>query len=102
MVAEPKVQVETVKYDKSGSRQIGAKTSTTELLQNRREDIEAAVREASSIIQDSVAKVEDKPGWRLTTLEARFGITLAAEAGVVLSRVSAEASFEVTVTIERH
>lgn len=100
-MAEPKVQVETVKID-ADSRQIRTKTSTAELLQNRRGDIEAAVSEASSIIQGSVAKVEDKPGWRLTTLEARFGITLAAEAGVILSRVSAEASFEVTVTIERH
>jgi Trypsin-co-occurring domain 1 len=102
IVAEPKVEVETVKFEQSGSRQIRTKTSTTELLQDRRPDIEAAVREASSIIQDSVAKVEDKPGWRLKTLEAKFGLTLAAEAGVILSKVSAEASFEVTVTIERH
>jgi len=31
----------------------------------------------------------------------KFGLVLTAEAGVVLSRASAEASFEVTLTIER-
>jgi hypothetical protein len=99
-VAEPKVQVETVRFEQSDSRQIRAKTRTAELLKDRRDDIEAAVCEASTIIQDSVAKVQDKNGWRVKSLEAKFGITLSAEAGVILSRVSAEASFEVTVTIE--
>jgi hypothetical protein len=34
-------------------------------------------------------------------MEVTFGITLAAEAGVILSKASAEASFEVTLTVER-
>ena len=101
MASEPKVRIETVQLNQSGTRQISSKTRTTELLQDRRDDIEAAVCEASNIIQDSVVKVEDKGGWRVKSLEAKFGITLSAEAGVILSRVSAEASFEVTVTIER-
>jgi Trypsin-co-occurring domain 1 len=100
-VPEAKVQVETVQLELSGTRQIRSRTHTTELLQDRREDIEAAVREASTIIQNSVAKVEDKAGWSIKRLEAKFGLTLAAEAGVILSKASAEASFEVTVTIER-
>lgn len=95
------VRVETVQLDHSGSRQIATKTRTTALLQDRRDDIEAAVREASSIVQSSVAKVEDTAGWHVKSLEAKFGVTLAAEAGVIVSRASAEASFEVTVTIER-
>jgi Trypsin-co-occurring domain 1 len=101
MVPEAKVQVETVQFEQSGSRQIRTKTRTAELLQDRRGDIEAAVCEASTIIQDSVTKVQDKGGWRVKSLEAKFGITLSAEAGVILSKASAEASFEVTVTIER-
>lgn len=94
------VQVETVSFDSAADRQIGPRTRTTAMLQDRRDDIEAAVIEASSVIQDAVAKVENKAGWRVKRLEAKFGIVLSAEAGVILSRASAEASFEVTITVE--
>jgi Trypsin-co-occurring domain 1 len=97
---EPEVLVETVRLDSSGSRQIGSKSRTTALLRDRRAEIEAAVREASTIVQNS-ADAPSKDGWGVTKLEAKFGLTLAAEAGVVLSRASAEASFEITITIQR-
>jgi Trypsin-co-occurring domain 1 len=100
-VPDAKVLVETVELSSSGTRQIGVRSRTSALLQDRRADIEAAVSEASAIVQDSAAKVEDKGDWRIGSIEARFGLTLAAEAGVILSRASAEASFEITITIER-
>jgi hypothetical protein len=100
-MAEPGVRVETVSVDAAGNRQISGKSRTTALLHDRRDDVEAAVRETSVILQDSVAKIADSDGWKIKTLEAKFGLTLTAEAGVVLSRASAEASFEVTITIER-
>lgn len=100
-VSSNNVWVETVEFDSAGTRQIGPRVRTTALLRDRRDDIEAAVGEASAIIQESVTKVEDKGGWRVKSLEAKFGLTLAAEAGVILSKASAEASFEVTITIER-
>jgi Trypsin-co-occurring domain 1 len=96
-----RVRIETVDVDSSGNRQIGARSRTSALLMERRDDIEAAVAEASSIIQDSVTKVDEKTGWRIKSLEAKFSLVLTAEAGVIISRASAEASFEVTVTIER-
>jgi len=95
------VRVETVELDAAGTRQISPRHRTTAALQERRGDIEAAVSEACQIVQDSVAKVDAQHGWRVSTLEAKFALTLAAEAGVIVSRASAEASFEVTVTIER-
>lgn len=95
------VLVETVQVDSFGNRQIGARVRTATLLRDRRDDIEAAVREASTIVQDSVANVEDKDGWRFKSVEAKFGLVLSAQAGVILTRASAEASFEITVTIER-
>ena len=95
------VRVETIEVDPSGNRQIGARVRTSALLNERRDDIEAAVAEASSIIQDSVTKVGEKAGWHVKSLEAKFGLVLTAEAGVIISRASAEASFEVTVRVER-
>ena len=78
-----------------------ARQRATELLSERRSDIESAVGEACGIVQDSAAKLDERHGWRVSTLEAKFALTLSAEAGVIVSRASAEASFEITVTIER-
>jgi hypothetical protein len=100
-MAGANVRVETVEIDSSGTRQIKQRSRTTALLRDRADDIESAVQEASAIVQASVAKVQDKNGWRMKNIEVKFGLVLAAEAGVVLSRASAEASFEVTLTIER-
>jgi hypothetical protein len=100
MSSEGRVLIETIEPDLSG-RQIGSRTRSSALLSDRRDDIEAAVSEASTIIQDSVARVSDKKGWRVKTVEAKFGLVLAAEAGVILSKASAEASFEITITVER-
>jgi hypothetical protein len=95
------VRVETVELDAAGTRQIGSRHRTSALLQERRGDIEAAVGEACGIVQDSVAKVDARNGWRVSSLEAKFSITLGVEAGAIISKASAEASFEVTVTVER-
>ena len=101
MTAVAGVRVETVELDAAGTRQINSRRRTTAALQERRGDIEAAVSEACQIVQDSAARVDARHGWRISSLEAKFGLTLAAEAGVIISRASAEASFEVTVTIDR-
>jgi Trypsin-co-occurring domain 1 len=95
------VRVEIVELDAAGARQIGPRQRATELLSERRGDIESAVGEACGIVQDSAAKLDERHGWRVSTLEAKFALTLSAEAGVIVSRASAEASFEITVTIER-
>lgn len=98
---DPLVKVETVDLDRSGSRQIGIKSRSTTPLSERTEEIEEAILQASSMIQTAAAKAVDSGDWRVTTLEAKFGLTLAAEAGVIVSKASAEASFEVKITVER-
>lgn len=100
-MAEFDVRIETVELDDSGTRQIRSRHRTTARLQERRDEIDAAVREACEIVQASAAKVDARQGWGVSTLEAKFGLVLAAEAGVILSRASAEASLEIKVTIER-
>ena len=95
------VRVETVELDSAGSRQISSRLRATDLLQERRGDIEAAIAEAGSIVQASLREEDPSQNWGVTTIEATFGLTLTAEAGVILSKASAEASFEVTLTLER-
>ncbi|WBB57678.1 CU044_2847 family protein [Streptomyces sp. WMMC500] len=98
-----RVRVETVDLDAGagGGRQIGTRSRTTAALEDRGPEIEAAIVQASAIAQRSLAEAPARDGWRVSTMEVSFGLTLAAEAGVVLSKASAEASFAVTLTIER-
>ncbi|WP_405849139.1 CU044_2847 family protein [Streptomyces niveus] len=95
------VRVETTALDASGNRQISARTRSTAALSERAAEVEEAIVQASAIAQQSLARVPERDGWRVSSMDVSFGLTLAAEAGVILSKVSAEASFEVTLTVER-
>ncbi|WP_237773447.1 CU044_2847 family protein [Streptomyces luteocolor] len=98
MTAE--VRVETVVWE-AGSRQISTRVRTSEALHERAAELEEAIAQASSIAQESLARVPRRDGWQVSAMEVTFGLTLAAEAGVILSKASAEASFGVTLTVER-
>lgn len=97
----PAVRIQTVDLDVVGSRQISTKVRTTGLLAERRPEIEAGIQEAIEMVKGSLAKDTDRHGWQVSSVEATFGITVTAEAGVVLTKASAEASFEVKLTVER-
>lgn len=99
--AAPMVRIETVNFDRHGNRQISAANRTASLLEERRAEIEAGIASAADIVRSSMASAETKDGWRVASVEATFGLTLSAEAGVVITKASAEASIEVTMTIER-
>ncbi|OEV07705.1 CU044_2847 family protein [Streptomyces nanshensis] len=98
----PEVRVETVVLDAAGSRQIGSRTRSSELLSERAAEVQAAIVQASSIAQQSLSGTSQRDGWSVSSAEVTFGLTLGAEAGVILSKASAEASFEITLTVERH
>lgn len=87
----PVVRIETADFDRRG-RQISSAGRTAALLEERRAEIEAGIASAADIVRTSMDTVEEKNGWRVSSVEATFGITLSAEA---------EASFEVTMVIER-
>jgi len=89
----------TVEIDPE-SRQIGSRTRLTELLNDRKSDIHAAIEQAVEILKGAASQKEDESGWRVSTIDAKFGIVLTAEAGVIISKASAEASLEVSITVE--
>jgi Trypsin-co-occurring domain 1 len=82
-------------------RAIAWSDGITEKLRDRVDDIREAVVAGVSAIAVDTADLPAGGGWQVSSLSASFGITLAAEAGVVLSKASAEATFEVTVTFTR-
>jgi hypothetical protein len=52
-------------------------------------------------VAKSLQSLAAPEGWRLGEVSASFGITLTAEAGVIVSKASAGATFEVSVTFTR-
>jgi len=83
-------------------REIGWGTNVTELLKARMSDIRAAISAGAESVADSLSALPAPEQWKATEVSATFGITLAAEAGVILSKASAEATFEIEITFSRH
>ncbi len=97
--SEKKVLVQVVPVDEG--REIGWGESTAEQLRNRLEDIQLAIKEGAKAVADSLEGLPGAEGWQLGQVSAKFGVTLTAQAGVILSSASAGATFEVTVLFER-
>ncbi|MFC5219847.1 CU044_2847 family protein [Streptomyces coerulescens] len=95
------VRIETVETDGNGSRQISNRTRRSAPLAERADEVREAIQQATVLAQDSLAQVPERHGWAVSSVQVAFGLTLAAEAGVILSKASAEASLEVTLTVER-
>jgi hypothetical protein len=70
-------------------------------LADRQDDIRGAIEAGSQTVANSIESLPSPPGWRLSEVSAKFGITLTAEAGVIVSRASAGATFEVPVKFTR-
>jgi hypothetical protein len=94
-----KVLVQVVPVEEG--REIGWGASVAEQLGDRLEDIRRAITAGAKAVADSLAGLPGAQGWRLGEVEASFGVTLTAEAGVILSKASAAATFEVKVLYQR-
>jgi len=81
-------------------RQIGFGTNPVDQLETRLDDISTAIKAGTNAIAESLDGLPIVNGWHVGKLSASFGLTLAAEAGVILSKASAEATFEITVTFQ--
>ena len=82
-------------------REIGWGRNRAERLEDRAEDIRAGVTSAARMVTDSITTLPQPEAWSLGEVTASFGITLTAEAGVLISKVAAGATFEVTLTFKR-
>lgn len=90
-----------VELDDRGNREISERSHLTVQLAERSAEVQNAITEAAAIAQDSLQSLPERQGWQVSGLEITFGVTLAVEAGVIISKASGEASFEVTMSIER-
>jgi hypothetical protein len=82
-------------------REIGWGSSVAQQLRARVGDIEGGIVAASETIAASLGSLASVEGWELNEVSASFGVTLTAEAGVILTAASAGASFEVSLCFKR-
>ena len=94
-----KVFVMVVPLEETG--QIGLGDNLTQKLGDRLDDIRSAIETGVRSVAKSLENIRDEPGWSLTEVTTSFQVTLTTEAGVILSKGSAGATFEVTVSFRR-
>jgi len=82
-------------------REIGWGSTRAAQLQARLGDIRSAIVAGSEAVVQSLDALPSAKDWTLGEVSASFGITLTGEAGVILSKVSAGATFEVTVVFRK-
>lgn len=81
-------------------REIGWGANLADSLKDRLDDIRTAIAAGAKTVAESLHNLPSAEGWNLSEVTASFGITLAAESGVILSKASGEATFEVNVTFQ--
>jgi hypothetical protein len=96
-----RVLVQVVDVDVAADREITFGKNLAQQLGDREGDIRGAIEAGSESVAKSLKSLTAPEGWRLGEVSASFGITLTAEAGVIVSKASAGATFEVSVTFTR-
>lgn len=87
--------------DVQSGREIAWGGNATELLHERIDDVRRAVADGVKAVADGLRDLAKVDGWSADEVQASFGIGLVAEAGAILTKVSGEATFEVTVIYRR-
>ena len=85
----------------AAGREIGWGSNLAVALGDRLADVREAVISGAWAVADSLPGLPSAEGWRLGEVSGSFGICLTAEGGVILTKASAAATFEVTVTFQR-
>jgi hypothetical protein len=96
----PEVLIQVVPSAAAG-REIGWGANVAERLESRLDDIRRAIASGATAVAESLGTLPSAADWHLDNVTASFGITLTAEAGAILSKASAGATFDVTITYKR-
>jgi len=96
---DERILVQVIPVEASG--EISWSSSVTDQLEQRLDDIRRAIAAGAQAVAGSLPDLPSADNWTLGAVEASFAITLTAEAGVILSKASAGATFEVKVVYKR-
>jgi hypothetical protein len=100
-MADGEVLVQVVPVARDKARIRFGEPNVADALDDRIDDIRRAVSTGTAAIGDSLAKLASPDGWSIGEVSAAFGIALTAEAGVLITKASVGATFDVTVKFSR-
>jgi hypothetical protein len=86
----------------ASGRRIAAGSDPAALLSSRIDDVRRGFEAGVEAMGSGLTSVDAPAGWDIASVEAKFGLTLGAEGSIIVSSISAAASFEVTITFERN
>jgi hypothetical protein len=95
------VWVQVLDVDVADGREIAFGRNLVQQLTGRTDDVRGAIEAGTQTVAKSLKSLDSPQGWKLGEVSAKFGITLTAEAGVIVSSATAGATFEVSVTFTR-
>src|SRR4051812_14727776 len=101
-MSEGAVLVQVVAERPQDGREIAwGAPNVAESLDRRLGDIRLAITSGAAALAESLPGLPAAEGWELGEVSASFGVTLTAEAGALITKASAEATFEVTISFQR-
>ena len=95
-VASDDVFVQVV--DVSSGQEIAWHEPFAEKLSDRLADVRTRDRGGFGDRRSEPAEVDATEGWRLAEVSASFGVTLSAEASILVSKASGSSTFEISVS----
>jgi hypothetical protein len=98
-IDEQPVLVQVV--DVHEGREIAWGANAASKLDDRMDDIRKAIIAGTKAVSNGLSDLTVADQWEIDEVSASFGITLTAEAGVLLTRAGAEATFEMSITFKR-
>lgn len=99
-MSQSEVLVQVVSDIDSG-REIGSTVNFAERFEARLDDIREAIQAAAAAVARSLPGLHAADGWEVGEVSASFGVTRTAEAGVLITKTSAAATFDVTVKMQK-
>jgi hypothetical protein len=82
-------------------REIGWAENLTASLQDRLPDLQAAIHAGVSAVSTSLVHIPKPSGWKIDTVETRFGISLTAEGGAIIAKAGLGTTLDVNVKLTR-
>jgi Trypsin-co-occurring domain 1 len=93
--------VSVVVVEPGDGREISWGSNQVEKLSDRVRDLNDAVRAGVVALMNGLPDLPSLEGWELSEVTGSFGVTLTAGAGVILTRVGADAALKVEVKFTR-
>lgn len=82
-------------------REIGWGDNAVERLRDRFGDVRDAIVAEVRSVTTGLDRLPESGQWRVSEISTKFGVTLTAEAGAIVSKVGGGATFEITATLTR-